>query len=476
MKKFLTLLCTSALILSVAGCNNNTPTTTGTEADASETTTTAAAETTTADLGEKCDPWLCECGEVPNTEKCPLCGATSPDAQDKAAAEKEAVLFGGAEIPADSEYVIDNGITERMKVLSTYVKGNQGRLAKVFKKAQAGEKITVAYLGGSITQGSSAGDKDCYARLTTNWLMAQFPDAEIEYVRAGIGATGSYIGVHRANRDVLSKNPDLIFIDFSVNDTHEHTQRNINSYDSLLRKLYNYETKPAVVTIAMTQEDGTSFQEQHSDICVAYDIPMICYREAILDVINNGHIIWDDISDDNIHPNVPGHKVLTEIITTYLQDVIDNLDTIDAESESDLSTSFTENKYENADILTPETITPIEATGWTTETNMFGNFGGIWTVRSNDGTFDGVSPLKFEVEAKNIGIFYGKLTTKGGTFDVVVDGEVAKTINSDFAGGWGNYVEAEEVISFPETGKHTVEIVPHTGEKALINISAIAVS
>ncbi|MDE7234571.1 MAG: SGNH/GDSL hydrolase family protein, partial [Ruminiclostridium sp.] len=99
-----------------------------------------------------------------------------------------------------------------------------------------------------------------------------------------------------------------------------------------------------------------------------------------------------------------------------------------------------------------------------------------WTVRSTDGSFEGVNPLKFEVEAKNIGIFYGKLTTKGGTFDVVVDGTGANTINSDFPGGWGSYVEAEEVISFDETGKHTVEIVPHTGEKAIINISAIAVS
>lgn len=470
MKRFLALLCTAAVILTAAGCNT---------ADEVATTTTVAdttvPEETTAPA-ETVEAWMCECGEVNNVAKCPVCGALSPEAQDAAAAEKEAVLFGGMEIPADSEYVIENGLTDRMKVLSTYVKGNQGRLAKVFKKAQAGEKITVAYLGGSITQGSSAGDKDCYARLTTDWLIAQFPDAEIEYVRAGIGATGSYIGIHRANRDVLSKNPDLVFIDFSVNDTTEHTERNINSYDSLIRKLWNHETKPAVVTIAMTQEDGTSFQEYHSDICVAYDIPMISYREAILDVINNGHIIWDDISDDNIHPNVPGHKVLTEMITAYLQGVIDNLDAIDSESESDLSVPFTENKYENADILTPETTTPVDSKGWTTESAIWGNFGGTWTVRSNDGTFDGVNPLKFEVEAKNIGIFYGRLTSKGGKFDVVVDGQVAKTINSDFTGGWGNYVEAEEVISFPETGKHTVEIVPHTGDKALINISAIAVS
>ena len=475
MKKFLTLLCTAALILSVAGCNNDTPAATGDDTNAAETTT-AAAETTTADLGEKCDPWLCECGEVPDTEKCPACGATSPDAQKAAAAEKESLLFGGAEIPADSEYVIDNGITERMKVLSTYVKGNQGRLAKVFKKAQAGEKITVAYLGGSITQGSSAGDKYCYARLTTDWLIEQFPDAEIEYVRAGIGATGSYIGIHRANRDVLAYDPDLVFIDFSVNDTHQYTERNVNSYDSLIHKLWKHDSKPAIVTIAMTQEDGTSFQEQHSDICLAYDIPMISYREAILDVINNKHIIWDDISDDNIHPNVPGHKVLTELITNYLQGVLDNIDSIDTESESDLSVPFTSNKYENADILTPENTTPADMTGWQTETAVFGNFGGVWSARTADGTFSDVSPLKFEVEAKNIGVFYAKLTSKAGMFDVKVDGEVVKTVNCDFTGGWGNYVEAEEIISFEETGKHTVEIVPHATDKAIVNISAIAIS
>lgn len=472
MKKFLSLLCTAAVIVTMAGCNGNTDDNAAPENTTEEATTTAAA----ADPAVTVEAWMCECGEVNNTEKCAVCGLLSPEAQKEAAAEKESLLFGGAEIPADSEYVIDSGITERMKVLSTYVKGNQARLAKVFKKAQAGEKITVAYLGGSITQGSSAGDKYCYARLTTDWLIEKFPDAEIEYVRAGIGATGSYIGIHRAERDVLAYDPDLVFIDFSVNDTHEHTERNINSYDSLIHKLWKHSSAPAVVTIAMTQEDGTSFQEQHSDICLAYDIPMISYREAILDVINNKHIIWDDISDDNIHPNIPGHKVLTELITTYLQDVIDNIDTIDTENESDLSVPFTSNKYENADILTPENTTPADAAGWQTETAVFGNFGGVWSARTSDGTFSDVNPLKFEVEAKNIGVFYAKLTSKAGMFDVKVDGEVVKTINCDFTGGWGNYVEAEEVISFDEAGKHTVEIIPHASDKAMVNISAIAIS
>lgn len=443
-KKIICVLCAIALVVTAAGCSGNT---------AESTTTTvqnAVSEEKETEQGS-------ETSAEPETD--------SPETTDA----EETV-----EIPDDEPYVIENGITARMKALSTYVKGNQARLAKVFKKAQNGEKITVAYLGGSITQGSSAGDGLCYSKLTTDWLMEKFPNAEIEYVRAGIGATGSYIGVFRADRDVISKNPDLVFIDFSVNDTTEYTQRNINSYDSLLRKLWNSSTSPAVVTIAMTQEDGTSFQQYHADICRAYQIPMISYREAILDVINNGHIKWTDISDDNIHPNVTGHAVLTEIITSYLQDVIDNLDNIDTEKESDLSTPYTENKYENANMLVPESYTPVESTGWENNPNIFGNFGGYWTVRTKDGTFEGVSPLKLEVtNAKTIGLLYGKLTTAGGTFDVLVDGELAKTIDSSFPDGWGSYVEAEEIIDFDEPGNHTVEIVPQTGKKAVINISAV---
>lgn len=443
MKKVLTIVLLCAVILSAASCGN-------TPAQTENATTTSAdsAETTTAEN---------------NTKASAEEETKNPETEEK-------------KIPEDMEYKIENGINERMKALSELVTGNKARLAKVFKRAQAGEEITVAYLGGSITQGSSAGNELCYARLTTNWLEEKFPEAKINYVNAGIGATGSYIGVYRTDRDVLVHNPDLVFVDFSVNDTTEHTQRNIESYDGVLRKLWLSESAPAIVTIAMTQENGTSFQEQHSAVCAAYDIPMISYKNAILDVIDNGHIVWKDISDDNIHPNIPGHAVLTELITSYLQDVIDELDTIDTEKESDFSTVYASDKYSSAALIVPENDTPANATGWDTKLDTFGNFGGYWQVRSADGTFEGMEPLKFEVEAKSIGVFYGKLTNKGATFDVIVDGEIAKTINSDFSGGWGSYVEAEAVIDFEECGIHTVEIAPHTGKGGVARISAIAIT
>ncbi len=380
-------------------------------------------------------------------------------------------------IPEDSPYSIAEGITDRMKALSELVPGNKARLAKVFERAAAGEPITVAYLGGSITQGSSATPTSCYAYLTTEWLKRQFPKSDITYVNAGIGATGSYIGVYRTDRDVLSHSPDLVFVDFSVNDTTENTERNKASYDGVLRKLWFAESKPAVVTIAMTMDDGTSFQEYHKEICEAYDIPMISYHDAIMDVIQHGHIKWTDISDDNIHPNETGHKVLTEIITSYLGKVLDELGNIDTERESDLSTPCVTDKYSSARLIVPGDTENVSAEGWEQHTDKsFGNFGAYWRVASKDGNFEGTGSLKFEVNAKSVGIFFGKQVRGGGRFDILVNGMVLDTIDTAFRNGWGDYVEAEEIIEFKDSGLNTIEIVPKKGEKTSIVISALAVT
>lgn len=403
---------------------------------------------------------------------------TSADTAANQNVETESTTANEVEEVADTEYVIENGVTDRMIALSRLNEGNRVRLANVLKKAQNGEEITVAYIGGSITQGSSAGDDLCYARLTTNWIQETFPEAKVNYVRAGIGATGSYIGVHRVDRDVLSFNPDLVFVEFLVNDTTENTDRNVNSYDSLLQKIWNYESSPAIVTIAMTQENGTSFVDYVLPIVQKYDLPMISYKNAIMDVIEKGYIKWSDISNDNIHPNVEGHAALTQLITAYLSDVLADIDSISG-AESDLSEPYTENKYANASLVAygDERITECE--GFQGSENSFGNIPGFWRATANDGHFGENDKLTFTVEAKNIGILYGRLVGGGGTFTVTVDGETKAVISENFDGGWGSYVECQEVASFDEVGTHVVEITPvsvESGEKQYVVISCLAIS
>lgn len=99
-------------------------------------------------------------------------------------------------------------------------------LAAVMKKAAKGEHVVIACIGGSITQGTiSSGSSDSdvpfkksYADIFFEWWKDTFPEADFEFVNAGIGGTDSYLGVHRVNKDVLEYEPDLVLVEFSVND------------------------------------------------------------------------------------------------------------------------------------------------------------------------------------------------------------------------------------------------------------------
>lgn len=448
MKKFLAAALACSLIVSMTACKSGTESASGVSSDAGTVAdnSSEASSEVGSDISED---------------------TTESDAVSEETSDEET-----EEIP----YVLGGELTPTMIANSRYNVGNQVRLAKVIKKLQAGEEVTVAYLGGSITQGSSAGDDKCYARLTTNWLEEKFPEAKINYVRAGIGATGSYIGVHRADRDVLAYSPDLVFIDFSVNDTTERTATNKETYEGLLRKLWKAESAPAIVTIAMTQQDGTSFQEYHGEIVKKYDIPMISYRNAILDVIDKGYIQWTDISDDNIHPNIPGHQVLTDLITDYLRSVIDNVDSITGE-ESNFDVADAVTKYEDASVLTSENTTPKSLGGFAVKSGLFGNFSEAWMVRSTEGAFTDDDAIVFEAECNNVGLLYGKLTSNAGKAEVYVDDNLCATVDADFTGGWGSYVEFAEVASDLGEGVHTIKIVPvSVDHAAAFYVSGIALS
>lgn len=455
MKKLLAILTAITVIASLTGCNGTT------ESEASVATT--ANDTTVSG----------EATQAPE-DTADTAADTTADAVDTTAEPAETE----PEVKDDAPYVLGGELTPTMIKDSVLIKGNQVRLASVMKKLANGEEVTVGYLGGSITAGSGAAADTCYARLTTDWLEEKFPDAKINYVNAGIGATGSYIGVHRVDAQLLSQNPDLVFIDFSVNDTNDKNELNTKTYDSLLRKIWTASSNPAIITIAMTMEDGTSVQECHSAVAAAYDIPMISYHDSILGAIDKDYIKWTDISNDNIHPNVPGHAILSQMLTNYMQTVIDNKDSISGD-ESDFSKVAFSDAYIDAKLIDHTNVTPSSLGTFDTSADVnFGGFMGFWRAKSaSDGKFTENPALTIDVTAKNIGILYSKMVNRGTRAEVRVDGELVKTLDGTFPNGWGNYAEFEELISFDEIGTHTVEITPIEGSSLVaFYVTALAVS
>ena len=203
------------------------------------------------------------------------------------------------------------------------VNGNHDRLLSVMERADKGDNITVAFLGGSITEGSVASDdKNCYAYLTYRWWCSTFPDASIQYVNAGIGGTPSLLGVGRCNEDILDYEPDVVYIEFSVNDVDLPNVGEI--YEGLLRKVLYSKSNPAVVVINNGfYNDGRTVQDVHNKLASYYGIPAISIVDTLVACTLDGRIPIRDITPDDLHPNDRGHILLAGVIR-YVQDKIYN--------------------------------------------------------------------------------------------------------------------------------------------------------
>lgn len=179
------------------------------------------------------------------------------------------------------EFKYEYEMDPAMYKYSSIGSGNPSRVANALRKASSGQKITVAFIGGSITEGSGASASKCYAALVVRWLKNKFGSDNVNYINAGIGTAGSFFGVHRVDKDVIAHNPDIVFTDFAVNDKGKDEELEISCYDALVQKLYNCSSKPAVISLAMVTKDGWNTEANEYEICKFYGIPMLSYNNVL---------------------------------------------------------------------------------------------------------------------------------------------------------------------------------------------------
>lgn len=363
-------------------------------------------------------------------------------------------VSNGKEIVAASS----NYVTSAQLTKATNFKGaNASALAAVMKKAAAGGKITIAAIGGSITQGtvsngtldSKVENKSPYAAIFFNWWKETFPNAQFEFVNAGIGATDSYLGVHRVQSDVLSKKPDLVLVEFAVNDAATDFYK--QSYDNLVRKLLKSDVSPAVMLLFMSQTNDSSAQENQAEIGSTYGLPMISYKNVMDDMMNNGTYTKEALSGDGVHPSALGHTICGEIIWKYLNSIYKKSDSYSIPKAFNKD-AVTSEIYMNAEIKDSSNITP-DSLGTFSKSNVFSTFPNDWTCSYGSGE------LTFKLNCKNLGImYYCQTDGNGGQFDVYIDGEKVTTLDADFTGGWGNYANTAECYTSDKVAEHTITI------------------
>jgi lysophospholipase L1-like esterase len=104
-------------------------------------------------------------------------------------------------------------------------------LPRFFAKAKAGGDVRVAYLGGSITAAPG------WRVKSLAWLAQRFPQARFTEINAAIGGTGSDLGAFRVGQDVLAGRPDLVFIEFAVNDGSAPPEQIMATMEGIVRQI-----------------------------------------------------------------------------------------------------------------------------------------------------------------------------------------------------------------------------------------------
>ena len=345
----------------------------------------------------------------------------------------------------------ESPFTQTMVERSLFSVGNTQRFHRAIEKARAGEEVSIVYLGGSITEGAQAQPQQshCYAAMSAQMFVNKFMESrsQLKYHNAGISGTPSLLGITRVEKDVLAHQPDIVFVEFAVNDGGDPLSQ--IQYESLVAKLLSSETQPAVILIFTLGNTGYSGHVHMKQVGKHYDLGMISVYDAIWPEMLMKTMEWSDYSNDTVHPHTAGHAFIAKLIGHYY-DVAAATPPTDYVLPGDARYGRDLEDLRNLRPGDPEILSEggFPYGNATCYSYLYG-----WRRMGAEGG----EPLTLQLNAKHLTIaFKQENNASCGTAEVWVDGKLAETLVGNSSSAWGNIVTKH--IRLGEDGPHTVEI------------------
>jgi lysophospholipase L1-like esterase len=206
---------------------------------------------------------------------------------------------------------------------STQAMNPEQSIKRFHEKASRGEPVSVVFFGGSLTWGANASDPltTSYRGLMMDWLRKKYPKTPITFHDAAIGGTGSMLGIFRTERDVLPHKPDLVFLDFTVNDGADEIEpKTLASYEHLVRQLLENDTMvmPVLMMFRWHAEKLDAplppRHEAHLKLGETYRIPVANTVPYVREKVKEGTDIKTIWPFDGAHPDDIGYRFFFETV------------------------------------------------------------------------------------------------------------------------------------------------------------------
>lgn len=203
-------------------------------------------------------------------------------------------------------------------------------LSNLNKKIKINTPLTIAFIGGSITQNGF-----CYRLQFAKFMEQKYPNVRFNWINAGVSGTGTDLGVFRVEEQVLSAKPDLVFIEFSVNGGYAPAM------EGIIRKIKtnNPQTDICLLYSASESHMKTYQSGKLPDVVIEeekladhYNIPSIHMAKEAAILEHESKLIWkgkkDDtsgkiiFSTDGLHPTKAGGNIYASAMARSMETLL----------------------------------------------------------------------------------------------------------------------------------------------------------
>ncbi len=199
----------------------------------------------------------------------------------------------------------------------------RGGLQRTLRKLRKGT-LSLGFIGGSITDGRTGYS---WPEPVLSWFVAQFPQVRIIAENAAIGATGSDLAVFRAQRDLIDRGCDLVFVEFAVNDAGEAAEKRRRTREGLLRKLLAGDGRDVVLVYTFGQPMYADMMHERVPETIAdfevlaehYRLPSVWMGLHALNEVRAGGMRWEEWLPDGVHPQHRGSFSYAQSVTAFLE-------------------------------------------------------------------------------------------------------------------------------------------------------------
>jgi lysophospholipase L1-like esterase len=352
-------------------------------------------------------------------------------------------------------------------------KGDATRLQTAMAKLRRGETVSVVALGGSITTGFLARPADSmgWAGQVADWWEAKAKEtgATLNYHNAGISGTDSAFASVRVQPHVLAFEPDVVFVEFAINDQWLDPKVRRRSYEGVLRQLLDSSPR-ALVLLALNERGGKDRGQRREQEAIGnhYGLPTLAWAD------------WQDASVDkyydgneSIHPNTAGHTNIAKGIIAYLDKMWEALpadDTIPP-VETALPNPLVSSEFQKVQYLGWENAEEISNVGWNEGSDVHGEWKGAgggaqegWTANRSD------AHLQIAVTGKSVGVLLAESDQYRNALAWIEypDGKLSAKVPVNcfvsYRNGYLGWAYAE-VADNLGSGRHILHITPAPGKQ-----------